>query len=107
VTLRPLVWREQAERDFDDAVGYYLTEGGDDLAIRFVEAVDVGLRHVAVQPATGSPRYAVELQMSGLRSWRLKKFPYLLAYFDGGDCIELVRVLHERRDIAEGLQVLV
>ena len=85
-------------------MGHYLDEGGEDLAERFVDAVDVGIRHIAAQPGSGSPRYAVELQVAGLRSWRLKKFPYLLVYFDSGDHIELVRVLHERRDIAESLQ---
>lgn len=31
-------------------------------------------------PASGSPRYAVELGLPDLRCWRIKHYPYLVFY---------------------------
>ncbi len=50
-------------------------------------------------PALGSPRYASELALPGLRSLATKGFPYLVFYIDRDDHIDVWRVLHARRDI--------
>ena len=49
-------------------------------------------------PITGSPRYAHELNLPGLRSWPCKRYPYLVFYVELADSIDVWRVLHTRRD---------
>jgi toxin ParE1/3/4 len=41
--------------------------------LRFIAALQSAIRHVAVHPGSGSPRYALELNLPGLRLWRLKR----------------------------------
>ena len=55
-------------------------------------------------PATGSPRHAHELNLAGLRSWPLTRYPFLVFYIEQADHIEVWRVLHSRRDIPIWMQ---
>ena len=96
---KPVVLRSRADEDIRDAVEYYRGEGGPDVAERFVDALEVAFGHIARHPATGSLRYAVELEISGIRCWPVKRFPYLLFYVDRDDHIDVWRVLHARQDI--------
>ena len=65
---KPVIPREQANRDVDDAVAYYLTEATEAVALGFVDALEQAYGHIARHPATGSPRYAHELNLPGLRT---------------------------------------
>ena len=47
----------------------------------------------------GSPRYAHELNLPGLRFWPLTRFPYLVFYFEHDNYVDVWRVLHQQRDI--------
>ena len=60
--------------------------------------------HISRHPATGSPRYAHELNLPGLRSWRLARYPYLVFYVEQPDHVDVWRVLHAMRDIASWLR---
>ena len=51
----------------------------------------------------GSPRYAHQLAMSGLRTRLLRRFPFLIVYRDEHDHIDVWRVLHAQRDIPSQL----
>lgn len=104
MTGKLVVRRLQANVDIDDAVNHYLTEADDDLAERFVDDVDQVFELIAAAPGAGSPRFGEMLDLPGLRSHRLRKFPYLVFYMEGAIKIEVWRVLHERRDIAGALQ---
>lgn len=48
------------------AVEYYLPEAGSTGALAFIDAVEVCLRLIGEHPATGSSRYAHELDLPGL-----------------------------------------
>jgi toxin ParE1/3/4 len=96
--VKPLQRRRLADRDVADAIDYYLTESPT-VALRFVDTLEQALSHIQKHPATGSPRYAHELDIPGLRCWPLKRFPYLVFYSERSDAIEVWRVLHGRRDI--------
>ncbi|HEY8332752.1 MAG TPA: type II toxin-antitoxin system RelE/ParE family toxin, partial [Tardiphaga sp.] len=50
-------------------------------------------------PATGSPRYAHELNLPGLRCWPLTRYPYLVFHVERPDHVDVWRVLHAGRDI--------
>lgn len=99
MTRKPVVARSEANRDIAQAVRHYRTEGGEDVALGFVEALERAFAHIAGHPASGSPRYAHELDLPGLRAWPLKRYPYLVFYAEGADGVEVWRVLQAGRDI--------
>ncbi|SPD66872.1 conserved protein of unknown function (plasmid) [Cupriavidus taiwanensis] len=47
--------------------------------------------------------YAHLLPDASLRVWSLDRFPFLVFYRVSGEVLDVVRVLHERRDIAASL----
>ncbi|MGH7898462.1 MAG: type II toxin-antitoxin system RelE/ParE family toxin [Candidatus Binatia bacterium] len=93
-----------AERDVENAVVHYLEEGGPELSVRFIAALETALRRSGIQPAIGSPRYAAELALPGLRVWPLRRFPHLIFYVERQDCVDVWRVLHAQRDIPAWLR---
>ena len=74
---KPVVLRERARRDIDEAVEHYLAEAGEAVALDFIDALEDARRQIGEQPATGSPRYAHELDIPGLRFRTVGKFPHL------------------------------
>ena len=102
--LRPVVPRAQAQRDIEDAIAYYLAEGSEQAAMGFVDAIEQAFAHIGRHPATGSPRYAHELNLPGLRSWPLKRYPYLAFYVERDDHVDVWRILHGQRDIPAWMQ---
>ena len=101
---KPVVPREQVHRDVEDAVAHYLAEGAETAALGFIDALEDAYRHIGRQPATGSPRYAHELNLPGLRSWPLTRYPYLVFYVEHPDQVDVWRVLHGQRDIPTWMQ---
>lgn len=101
---KPVVPREQANRDVDEAVAYYLAEAHEAVALGFIDALEKAYGHIARHPATGSPRYAHELNLPGLRAWPLTRHPYLVFYVERPDHIDVWRVLHGLRDIPAWMQ---
>ena len=99
MTAKPSVPRVLANRDVDEAIAYYLSESSDELALEFVDALERAYRHISRHPASGSSRYAVELNLPGLRSWPLRRFPHIVFYVETKDCIDVWRVFHGARDI--------
>jgi len=99
VKVKPVVPRELANLDVDEAIGHYLSEGSEQAALGFIDALELAYVHIGRHPATGSPRYAHELDLPGLRSWPLKRFPYLVFYVERDDQVDVWRVLHGQRDI--------
>ena len=101
---KPVVPRGQANRDVDEAIAYYITEGSVPAAMGFVDALEQAYAHIGRHPATGSPRYAHELNLSGLRCWPLTRYPHLVFYVERPDHIDVWRVLHGQRDIPVWMQ---
>ena len=96
---KPVVLRERARRDIDEAVEHYLAESGEATALDFIDALEDARRRISDQPAGGSPRYAHELDIPGLRVRPVGKFPYLVFYVEREAEIDAWRVLHGVRDI--------
>lgn len=96
--------REQANRDVDAAIAYYLAEAAQTVALGFIDALEQAYSHVGRHPATGSSRYAHELRLPGLRSWPLSRYPYVVFYVEHQDYIDVWRVLHGQRDIPAWMQ---
>jgi toxin ParE1/3/4 len=94
-----LTIRAVADDNIRQAVVHYAQAAGADVARRFIDAVQRSFFAIARTPRAGSPRWAHELNLPGLRSYRVKGFPWLVFYMalDGG--IEVWRVIDARRDI--------
>ncbi|HMV40254.1 MAG TPA: type II toxin-antitoxin system RelE/ParE family toxin [Plasticicumulans sp.] len=104
MTSKPVIPRAVASRDVDAAIEHYLAEGSPAAASGFIDALEQAFQHIARHPATGSPRYAHELNLPELRCWALRRYPYLVFYVDCPDRIDVWRVLHGKRDIPSWLQ---
>lgn len=96
---RPVIPRELASRDVEEAIGHYLSEDAGQAALGFIDALERAFVHIGRHPATGSPRYAHELNLPDLRSWPLAHYPHLVFYVERSDHIDVWRVLHGQRDI--------
>lgn len=99
-----MVLRAAARRDVVEAIAHYLDEAGPQVAPDFIDALQDALRHISDNPQSGSPRYGHEVNLPGLRSWRLKSFSQLLFYMIGRAQIDVWRVLHSRRHIPDWLR---
>lgn len=96
---KPVVPRTAANHDVDLAVSWYLQEGGEPLALRFIDALERAYGNVSRNPATGSTRYAHALDLPELRTWPVDGFPHLVFYVERDDHVDVWRVLHAERDI--------
>ncbi len=106
MSSKPVVQRTLAHRDVEEAISHYQSidhsnGSGSEVALGFVDEMEMGYQHISVNPATGSPRYAHELNLPGLRRWPLSKYPYLIFYVEHEQHIEVWRVLHMAKDIAD------
>ena len=97
--VKVVVPREQASRDVDEAIAHYVGEGAAHAALGFIDALERAYTHIDRHPATGSPRYAHELNLPGLRAWPLTRYPYLVFYVELPEHIDVWRVLHGQRDV--------
>lgn len=100
---KPVIPRARAVQDFQDAVDFYLSEGAEKAAMGFVDALERALGHIGRYPFSGSPRYAHELDLPGLRSWPVARYPYLIFFVEGDDHLDVWRILHGQRDIPASL----
>lgn len=104
MTAKPVVLRGRAVLDTEEAVAYYFREAGEKIALDFVDALERAYRQIALHPASGSLRFAHELDLPGLRHRPLRRFPHLVFYVDLKDRINVWRVLHGARDIPDWLR---
>jgi toxin ParE1/3/4 len=99
VSTKPVRPREAARRDVEAAVDYYAREAGADVATGFIDALQTTYGFISDHPGAGSPRYANELGLPGLRSRILRRYSYIVFYIERDDHIDVWRVLHAHRDI--------
>lgn len=96
---KSVIPRRKADQDICGAIDHYHGKAGEQAALDLIERLQQAIDHIGRYPDSGSPRYAHELEIPGLRSWPLNGFPYLLFYREEEDRIDLWRVLHAVRDI--------
>lgn len=106
MTVKPVVLRLLAERDVDEAINYFVSEGSPQSARGFIDAMEYAVAHIARHAATGSLRYAHELSLPGLRFRPLQRYPYLVFYIERDSHVDVWRVLHGSRDIPAWMQQL-
>ena len=91
-----------ARNDVLEITDYY-TDISAELAERFVAELETTLHGLCFQPGVGSRRYAHFFPDRSLRVWQLDRFPFLLFYRVDGALLDVLRVLHERRDLSANL----
>lgn len=106
MTIKPVIPRDHAIQDVEHAIDYYLEEGARQPASDLIDALKAAYRLIGLHPGIGSPRYGYELDICGLRGRSLEHFPYTVLYVERTDHIDVLRVLHQRRDIPELLRNL-
>lgn len=99
MVARSVRLRERAAIDIEQAAGHYLGEGGVDVALRFLEAVERAVGQIGRSPNSGSLRFSYELEIPGLRVRPVARFPYLVFYVVADELVDVWRILHSRRDI--------
>ena len=96
--------RAAARADADQAVEHLLRQGAFRAAEKFVDALESAFARIAQFPDSGSPRYAHELGVDGLRHMLVKGFPYIAFYVVHRDGVDVLRVLHAHENIPQWLR---
>jgi toxin ParE1/3/4 len=104
VKLKPVIPREQAHRDVEEALSHDLSEEATNAALGMIDALEKAYSPMGRYPETGLPHFAHDLNLPSLRAWQLKRYPYVVFYMEQTDHIDVWRVLHERRDVPAWLQ---
>ena len=97
MTKREANLRSRAASDIDETVAYLrgdAGDAGDAVALAFIDALENGINHITRSPNAGSLRFGYELGIPELRTWGLRRFPYVIFYMPLGDRIDIWRVLH-------------
>lgn len=102
--MKPAELRPQALRDQRGEVRFYRREGGSRLALAAASATNTALDQIERDPGIGSPTLGSptlgeRLGVSGLRTWRVAKFPLLWCYFERDDHLDVVRLLGQCQDL--------
>lgn len=100
--MKLLVRRAQGDADVLAALDYYIANAAE-YALSFIDDLEQAYSHISQYPASGSTRYAHELNIPALRVWAYIKFTYLIFYVEYPNQIEVWRVLHSSRDIPASL----
>jgi toxin ParE1/3/4 len=104
--VKPVVPRSRAHLDISEAVSHYQDQKASGAASGFIDGLEAAFVHLSRFPASGSPRYGLELDLPGLRSWPVDRYPYLIFYLETQDHIDVWRVLHAERDIPERMRTV-
>jgi len=103
---RKLVRRPVARRDLAEAVVYFKEEGGSSLSHRFLDELEATFSRLCSFPYIGVPWPTTNPELAGLRRRPLPHFPYSVFYLPTETTIEVVRVLHNSRDLPPFLENL-
>jgi toxin ParE1/3/4 len=77
----------------------YLLDQSEEVAYRFIDAVELTLKELATRPGVGSPKNYDHPALTGMRTWWVSGFPnHLIYYFPLADGIDVVAVMHGSRD---------
>ena len=96
---KPVRLRRRAREDVETALDFYQLEASERVALGFIAALEKAYGHISRHPQSGSPRYAMELNLPGLRVWPLSRYPHVVFYRETPDHVEVWRVLHGQRDL--------
>lgn len=92
--------------DLERQVDWYRDEAGEEIADRFINAVETTLTALTRTPGLGRPRFAKWPELAGIRSFRVER-PFhrqLLFYRHDGRTLFAERLIHGARDLPRRLR---
>lgn len=98
--MKPVVPRVRADFDIRETTTWYAEHAGGETALGFIDDLEQAFGQLSSTPGIGSPRWATELQIPGLRGWSLTRHPHTIFYLEHSERIDVLRVLHHRRDVS-------
>jgi plasmid stabilization system protein ParE len=91
-----------AEQDILHQVEWYAEKGLTDIARRFHGAVLDAIDALLAMPFAAPPKPSCNPRLAGLRAWPVTDFDEFWVYYLAHDeLLTVVRVLHDKRDIAK------
>ena len=96
--MKPARLTPAAKQDRRDEVLYYRTEAGSRAAKKLVDTMKRAQHALEQQSGIGSAAIGQELNIEGLRAWRLDGFPLSLWYFERADHVLVLRLVGQRQD---------
>lgn len=99
--IRRLADRPTADRDVEEQAEFYGEDGGEELVVRFLLAVDDAYNFIRENPRSGAPHQVRNPRLQGLRSWAVSGFEDVRVYYLQPEetLVRVVRVLHGKRDV--------
>ena len=101
MTVRTNAPHRPAIADVHDIICHDREQAATTVAENFAIEIDEAYARLRQHPNIGSPRPALDLDIDGVKSWALKRFPHQIFYEIQNDHVELWRILHPRRDITQ------
>ncbi|BAY64530.1 hypothetical protein NIES22_46290 [Calothrix brevissima NIES-22] len=102
-----LIVKDQATQDLRQLANYILVNGNADVAVKFLNAAEVTFEQLRKTPGMGKVAQSVVSRLGEIRQWRIKDFQdYLIFYRIEDTTIEILRVFHGARDLADLLSQL-
>jgi toxin ParE1/3/4 len=97
-----LIIKDRATQDLRQLANYILVNGNADVAVKFLTAAEVTFEQLLKTPGMGKITQLVVSRLGEIRQWRIKDFnDYLLFYRIQDDTVEILRVFHGARDLAD------
>lgn len=94
-----------AREDILNQYRYYLDEAAIDAAERFLLAADASIHALVEMPEIGVAKKSKNRHLAGLRIWQVSGFDeFWIYYLVRSDVLQVVRVLHGKRDIGKILK---
>jgi toxin ParE1/3/4 len=94
VKPKRLAWAPRADQDLLDIWSYYASEASDEIADKVIGQIVTAARRVGELPLSGRSREDLQ---AGVRS--VLAHPYVVFYRAAVNDVQIVRVLHERRNL--------
>ncbi|MBD2472012.1 type II toxin-antitoxin system RelE/ParE family toxin [Nostoc sp. FACHB-145] len=99
-----LIVKDRATKDLRHLANYILVNGNTDVAIKFLNAAETTFAQLQKTPGMGKVTQLVVSSLGEIRQWRVKDFQdYLIFYRIKDTTIEILRVFHGARDLANVL----
>ena len=96
----PVVISLRAEHDLTLQYRWYLENADEEIAERYLKAVDYAIRH----PDLGLRRHFQSPELTGIRSFAAERpFHKPLIFHQTGDILSIERIMHGARDLPERL----
>jgi toxin ParE1/3/4 len=102
-----LIVKDRATQDLRHLANYILVNGNTDVAVKFLSAAEATFAQLIKTPGIGKVAQLVVSRLGEIRQWRIKDFQdYLIFYRIEDTTIEVLRVFHGARDLADVLSEL-